>query len=144
MTEQTQIQTIGIDGDPLIYKIGFAGEETKHVEIKGNGANFYPIVVPEQTRFSQTLAFPRSAGEVEFLMNTYIANLKQRLKCNNVEIWLSGSKNFRSRLATVMKYKGNRDKKRRPYYYDHLREFLCRHHGAQVVEGIEAVPERYR
>ncbi|MAG24841.1 hypothetical protein CMI47_04605 [Candidatus Pacearchaeota archaeon] len=53
-------------------------------------------------------------------------------------LFLTGTGNFRDELATLRKYKGNRDRSTRPYWYKEIREYLERRWGAEVVDGMEA------
>lgn len=55
-----------------------------------------------------------------------------------VKLFLSGADNFRERVATIKPYKGSRDKTNRPYWYDQIREYYIKHHGARLVHGMEA------
>jgi len=57
------------------------------------------------------------------------------------EAYLTGQGNFRHALATIKKYKGNRDETEKPKYYHEVREHLARRWGAKVVDGMEADDE---
>lgn len=54
------------------------------------------------------------------------------------KLFISGKNNFRDKIATLKVYKGNRDPSMRPKYYDELRKYVIDHHGAIVVDGMEA------
>jgi hypothetical protein len=58
-----------------------------------------------------------------------------------VSYYLTGKGNFREELATIAKYKGNRDKMEKPVHYQAVRDYLVDHWGAYVVDGIEADDE---
>jgi hypothetical protein len=65
-----------------------------------------------------------------------------------VEVYLSGSTNFRNKVATiptfkkdgteVAGYKANRTNNERPYWYAAIRKYMVEYWGATVFEGIEA------
>ena len=66
-----------------------------------------------------------------------------------VEVYLSGTTNFRNALATivgsytkdgepVLGYKANRRDNRRPHWYARIREYLVEQWDAKLIEGIEA------
>lgn len=55
--------------------------------------------------------------------------------------FLTGKGNFREEIATIAKYKGNRDNMEKPVHYEAVREYCVEHFGAYVVEGIEADDE---
>lgn len=70
-------------------------------------------------------------------------------KVTTTEIYLTGSTNFRNKVATipgkftkegdpVLGYKANRGDKRRPYWYEEIRTYLKHTFAARVVDGIEA------
>ena len=50
----------------------------------------------------------------------------------------AGGETFRDKIATIAKYKGNRDDAPRPVHYDKVREYLVRYYDAEVQSGIEA------
>jgi DNA polymerase I len=52
--------------------------------------------------------------------------------------YLTGSDNYREKLATIQPYKGNRKDVPRPKYLPDCREYLCYAWGATIVEGREA------
>jgi hypothetical protein len=54
------------------------------------------------------------------------------------QIYLTGKDNFRNKIATTKKYKGNRDGKRRPFHLQNCRDYLVRRWGAIIVDGEEA------
>lgn len=54
------------------------------------------------------------------------------------ELYLSGANNFRDRIATIVPYKGSRRPDSRPYWYDSIREYYIKRHGAKLVGGMEA------
>jgi len=53
-------------------------------------------------------------------------------------VYLTKGDNFRHKLATMAKYKGNRDKAARPVHYDDIREYLLTYYDAIECVGEEA------
>lgn len=53
-------------------------------------------------------------------------------------LYLTGSGNYREKLATILPYKGHRDPSQKPFYYDDLKRYVLEVHNAVVVDGIEA------
>lgn len=52
--------------------------------------------------------------------------------------YLTGTGNYRERVAVTKPYKGNRDKSHKPKYYDEIRDYLRDYHGAIMVDDMEA------
>lgn len=57
--------------------------------------------------------------------------------CETFEIFLSGSTNFRNKVAVTLPYKGNRTAPR-PKHYDALRKFMLEQYGALLSVDEEA------
>ena len=97
-----------IDGDILIYKIGFSSNE------------------PDEEKF----AISR--------MGNFVDRLIKVTGIDSYEGYLTGKKNYRSEIATEQAYKGNRKEARRPVHYDSLREYLITKWDFKLQEGQEA------
>lgn len=69
-----------------------------------------------------------------------IAFILEQTCCKEYDIWLSpAAETFRHRLATIKKYKGNRDPLHRPLHYDAITTYLVGRWGALTApEGVEA------
>jgi hypothetical protein len=52
--------------------------------------------------------------------------------------FLSGSNNYRTKLATVVPYKGNRDESSRPVHYDALRDYIRQYWDCVISQSEEA------
>ena len=99
-----------IDADHLfVYRIGFA------VEKDPNGMN--------SAKYNIRSALDRMIN----------ATLDFKYK-----MFLTGVDNFRNSVATLIPYKGNRTKARKPKYYRLIREYLIEEYDAVVVDGMEA------
>ena len=76
----------------------------------------------------------------------YLAETEKKVE--SVEVYLSGSTNFRNGIATiptfkkdgtaVQGYKANRKDNDRPYWYKRIRDYMIERWDAVVFEGIEA------
>jgi 5'-3' exonuclease len=98
-----------IDGDMLVYRVGFAcDEESEDVA-------------------TQTLDNYLSEMVVD-LSEHYTSSI----------VYLTGKGNFRDEVATTQPYKGNRDNKRVPVHKNLLRDYMVTEWNAQVVNGMEA------
>lgn len=54
------------------------------------------------------------------------------------QLYLTGKGNYRNEVATIQKYKGNRDNKRKPFHLAACRDYLVRRWDAIIVDGEEA------
>lgn len=96
-----------IDGDPLVYIVGFGNDE-----------------MPLWYQCEQ--------------MDDFIRNLLKDVGADNFSLYLTGKGNFRFETATILPYKGQRDKSHRPKQYAALREYLLSVWDAKLVQGMEA------
>lgn len=80
------------------------------------------------------------AGKNDFLSTVevcdhYIYKIKDRCG-EEVRVFIEGAGNFRKKVATIEKYKGNRIAEK-PRYFKDIREYLVNFHNAEVVNGME-------
>lgn len=101
-----------IDGDPLVYRIGFAIEHDKMGMVAG--------------RYN-----------LEKCLSRILAELVPHYG-GRYQIYLGGKNNFRQKRAQLLPYKGNRAITGRPRLYNEMRDCLINEWGAQVVDGMEA------
>ena len=66
----------------------------------------------------------------------YLAETGQSV--SEVKIYLTGSTNFRNKVATIRGYKANRKDRARPLHYDTIRTYMLEHLDAQLILGMEA------
>lgn len=52
-------------------------------------------------------------------------------------LYVSGTGNFRDEVATIKKYKGNREGAPKPKYFNEIHEYLTKVHGAIEINGME-------
>lgn len=101
-----------IDADIFPYEIGCATQEDKKTPLE------WPLV---QWRVDQ--------------------RIDQILESTGAESWqgyLTGKGNFRDETATILPYKGNRDRADRPYWYTNIFNYLITERGCVLVDGYEA------
>lgn len=68
---------------------------------------------------------------------TRLEHILDATGCTSYEMYLTGDKNFRHDISTVLVYKGNR-KSPRPWHYENMRLYLEYKHKAEVINGLEA------
>ena len=105
-----------VDADSLLYRIGFSFEDSTDW---GDGAMRTADVISAKNAMDGT-----------------IENILFKTGCDSVELWLTGSDNFRHNI--VSDYKHNRAKSTRPICYSELWEYMVTKYGAKVTNGYEA------
>jgi len=104
-----------IDGDPIVYRIGFACQSTD----KETG-----LVTADPDSFT--------LHSCKLFVNEIIKDTQ----CESYKIFLTGKNNFRHKIRSD--YKENRSGSKKPYHYENIRGYLIEYYDAQVVDGMEA------
>lgn len=105
-----------IDGDILLYEIGFATQK--------------------KTESGEIL--PSTVEEVNELVDNRIKEICAAVYATEPpKIYLTGTGNFRFNIAKRRDYKGNR-KQIKPFHYKYIKAYLQSQWGAEVVNGMEA------
>lgn len=107
-----------VDADSILYKVGFTFEE-KTDWGDGDGVSI-----------TSDLQTCKNA------IDGLIENIRFKTGCEEVELWLTGSNNFRHDV--VDDYKHNRVLSRKPTDYDRLKLYLLHKYDANVADGFEA------
>lgn len=149
------------DLDPAVYMAAFAAQETKHSLIyedehgdmeelffpDGREKNAWKKANPELTvidEFTDVIAEKESFACqcAKYTVEGALKEIKRRFKTDlEPYYFLTGKGNFREEIATIAKYKGNRDEMVKPVHYEAVRDYFVNSYGAYVVEGIEADDE---
>lgn len=154
------MKTLLIDGDPIVYRSGFAAEaHSYHLVYSVDGGE------PVERQFSPTKEVSAGdamkawvatfdEGQLEILdktklvkaepvafaleaTKTQIESIIAECGVKNVRLFLSGTTNYRYAIAKQRPYKGNRTAAR-PVHYGAIREYLSKFWGAETVDKIEA------
>lgn len=139
-----------IDGDILSYRVGFACEhrlyyatiDGEDIVFEGKAAlnEYVKEHEPEEVEWESKL----KVEPLKFALSTakhMVTNIKSDTKADEVELYVTGADNFREKVATVLKYKANRDDKRRPLLHDDIIKYLIDYQAATVINGAEADDE---
>jgi 5'-3' exonuclease len=112
-----------LDCDVLTYRAGFAADSQAKKEWGKD--KYLEHDYPEW-----------ALGNVKTVIN----DTMNKLNCSNknAEYYLTGKGNFREEIATIKKYKGNRDPNHKPKYYKEIRDYLLTVVEATLCEGYEA------
>lgn len=143
--ETRRQQFLAVDLDGFIYRCGFACEKA-HYLVENSDGNFTRDL---DGRRASSLASStggvvwnrRSCESVDRAISTLdivLAKVINRYSGYEFKGYISGPSNFRDSVATVAKYKGNRDNSSRPVHYEALREHVLRSFNVFVTDGEEA------
>ena len=132
-----------LDGDVLVYRIGFASEKTLYWVDIGDGIEVSFRTAKEAKEHGEVIrtevdTMPLSFA-IELLHNT-IDKILEDTKSDEYILYLTGKGNFREGVAKTVPYKGNRSGKK-PVHYQALRDYMIDELGAALVEGQEADDE---
>jgi hypothetical protein len=141
--------TLQIDGDVVVYRCGFAVEKTQYLVTDASYTVLRGFAAAAKDAKSDLVEYDTdvlwSRKEVEpeshalALVKSVIGDIRDRYPNHEPYIWLSPSVgNFRERIATRAKYKGNRDSQHRPVHFNAIRDYLCSKYGARTTAGQEA------
>lgn len=149
------------DLDPAVYMSAFASQHKEYTIVyldsegkrqqagfkdgneknawKRDNAEFIEILDEEPMLIVEEESHARQCAKT--LLTRAITRLKRKYGPIDVEYFLTGKGNFREKVATIAKYKGNRDKMEKPVHYQAVRDYFISDWGAVVVKGIEADDE---
>jgi hypothetical protein len=145
-----------IDGDIFRYRCAFAAERTKYLveivnasghheyarfDLKKEAEAYGERVTKGVEGASYTLWSRRDLQPLENclqIVKSCLENTLNEIGAVDYRIWLSGSKNFRDKVAVTRPYKGNRDGTPKPAYYMDVADYLVGSWNATYTDGIEA------
>ncbi len=146
-------RTAIIDADVLVYRCGFAGQDSVHsVMVNGDVMEQFASKA-DANDFSELLALgvdgklmpmveteiiPKAHSEVESILDTMIDNIIEQSGSTNYICYLSGKTNFRSEAAKYQEYKANRKDSVKPAHYDFIREYIQEKHPVVISDNCEA------
>jgi len=160
MAKSKKQPVILLDADFLIYSCGFAAQHTYYLaehdervlftakdmtEYKGllvERLDGLPIEPSEVIRWERTVVepVPNALHSVKLMINRMVDDIRERMEWFDprLEVYLTGTGNFREKLATIKPYKGNRPPWARPRLYREIKQYLIEQWDAVVVHDMEA------
>jgi len=134
---------VNIDGDVVVYAVGFAAQTTWHVvdgkrfEDKADAITYCEKYGIDADTIEKEIE-PEPIEHCLSSVKRMLANVQKKAKATTRSILLTGDGNFRETVATLQPYKGNRSNTAKPYWYDDIIAYLVDVQGAEVIEGEEA------
>lgn len=120
-----------IDTDILRYRCGFAADS----QVKKDFLEKNPGMSPEDLQIAmESLDYTALAlHNVKTVFETVLDKFNPEYKA-----YVQGKGNFRESIATLKKYKGNRDNLHKPKYYREIKDYLIDRWKAIEVNGMES------
>jgi 5'-3' exonuclease len=140
-------KTALIDGDIILYSVGFASED-RYYEVKdGVGDTVATFQYASEAKDfmgegDYTKELVREPVEPKVWKgnaNSLIDKILEGSGCDEYRVFLTGKGNFRAEL--VDDYKANRKDVDKPLMFKEFKEWIIKQHDAETVEGIEADDE---
>jgi hypothetical protein len=151
-----------IDSDSLTYAAAFAVESNRYAVIregsKPEGGNVQELLIagadyeyarklteePGVHVYKRTDVEPleNAIHALRSMLRTIKEQIEERFgKPERYTLLLTGSGNFRDRLATMARYKFNRVERAKPVHFGQMRKYLVDELGAKIVHWYEADDE---
>lgn len=159
-----------IDGDPFMYRIGFASESHCYLAVftnaQGKLEQKYFSPLDGKTAYARLNEFMERNPKWDLLDKKKVVEPEPLAHClgtlkravnGTVEACLShfgvkkedarvsllirGEGNFREKVATMKEYKVSRKDAEKPYWFEKMRKYLIEWQGARPVNGHEADDE---
>jgi hypothetical protein len=135
------MRTALVDGDVVVYIMGFATEEVWYETSDGTilptmgKAKEYAKTNDDCEILRLVEAEPKT--HALHLVKNLMNKIRAKTGAKDIRVFLSGKDNFRNDVATIRPYKGNRPSIK-PFHYNAIREYLIDKWGAEVSVGMEA------
>jgi len=139
------------DADSSVYAIGFMTQQKMHYLTDSKGKIQGQWKLKTELNKWQKEHDPMKLLDYDFTEDiqpknfalssakNFVKNILAFTGCHRSVLLLTkGGNCFRHHLATIQKYKGNRDKLTKPHHYDNIRNYYIDHHGAKVYDKWEA------
>jgi hypothetical protein len=143
-----------VDMDILAYKASFSCQKSAYSVVRNSGGvAFEGGSSKEAEAFIKEHSLSTGEGgeftkekttnldtveEMQRRIDKMISTLITRVGCTEMEGYLTGVNNFREKVATTKKYKGNRDKIAKPVHLNEAKAYLIKEYGAVMCNGWEA------
>lgn len=139
-----------LDSDSSVYAVGFMTQKKTHYAVLDGKIVFQTEKKIEYNKWIKSRDNPYAyvyefTEEIEPISHAlssckkFVANTLAFTGCHRAVLLLTkGGNCFRHHLATIQKYKGNRDGMSKPAHYDAIREYYMTYYDAKMYEKWEA------
>lgn len=132
-----------IDGDVICYAVGFASQTTEY-DVDGHIFPKKADAIAFAAKYDLADPEPRITYEpLEYCLSSVkrmVKNIVEDSGADTYTLILSGKENFRTDVATIQPYKGNREggHSAKPHYYGDIRAYMINVLNTHVTTGEEA------
>ena len=160
----SEFNRVVIDADWCIYGAGFSGEKRSIKAIEKQSGNEYDLpnrtalwgrkkskdggYLEELNKSRDTpltwedfeiidIQTPEPIENILYTAKRMIEGVSQATGVEKRQLFVGEGKSFRHARSTILEYKGNRDGTLLPIYKDEIKEYLIKHHKAEVVKDLE-------
>lgn len=140
---------VHLDGDVLVYRAGFAAEHTHWKVEWGEYSREFEsrsllnafleeegIGKLECVITSRVEAEP--VGHALFNARSLVRSVEEKMQADELILYLSGPTNYRTGIATIKPYKGNRDPDHKPVHAAAIKAMYRREYNVKTSDGQEA------
>lgn len=140
-----------LDSDSSVYAVGFMTQKKTHYAIDSTGKIVYQTekkieynkwIKKQATPDAYVYDYTEEIEPVAYALSSckkFVANTLEFTGCSRAVLLLTkGGNCFRHHLATIQKYKGNRDVLTKPHHYDAIREYYMTYYDAKMYAKWEA------
>ena len=146
------MKILQVDGDGILYRAGFAGED-RYYEVVIDGEEEFGVIHRERYKkeldpwikeheptygklVTRLVREPPPKWMCLKNIEAQLDVLSEELRTGYLRIHLSGDANFRHQVCPT--YKGNRKPEDKPYHYDAMREFMFHKYPVVIEDNLEA------
>lgn len=142
MTTPSTSNHVNIDGDVVVYSVGFASEQKRHRTSDGKLFEEQADADRYVDRYDlgpwEIVKIPEPLEYCLHSVRKLIERIVARCKATSYTVFLTGEGNFREEVAKFQAYKGHREDAKKPAHYDAIRSYILEEHSGKVVIGQEA------
>lgn len=152
--ENTHFDKCVVDADSLIYESASAGTKVTYIlrnELNEIQGEFSKAKDCEEYLNSVEDFFGESTDgwvrekvedhrDLKYsieILNNKINKIKKKVKAKNYRFFIGGGGNIRENVATILKYKGNREDLPKPYWFNDLKKYASELPEFSVIKGVE-------
>jgi len=133
---------VNIDGDVIVYAVGFASEQKRHRTSDGKLFEEQADADRYVDRYDlepwEIVKVPDDLGKTLHSVRVMVDTIVEAAKATTYTVYLTGPTNFRDDVARFQPYKGHRADSAKPTHYEAIRAYLMEECNGSETIGQEA------